>query len=1633
MNFTNQAIFNTRYFHLCCFIFLSLLNFHNPYAAVVACTPSTGFNKCTRVTYSGSNQTFIVPAKVTQVKVKVWGAGGGGNNSAYYNVTPGGGGGGYATGVLAVTPGQVLNITVGQGGVVNGTSTTFGGGGAGGNSDLSKGSSGGGMSAIWSGTAFTLGNQLIIAGGGGGASSGSAVGMGSGGGGGNKGGSNADTASSGQGGTQSAGGAAATFSTACTAVATSGSQFAGGTGGVTVARGEGGAGGGGGWFGGGGSTCQPENGLSTPNSGAGGGSAYISSASLTAATTTAGVTSTAGSLGGAAGNTVDTQYVLGVGTGGNGGATGASAGNGLVVFEWNEATISGFVFQDTNADLLNSGQTIGDSNNPILVGRTVRLFDSTGTLIDTTTTSVTGAYTFTVVNFNQNYYVAVDAPSTDATGSVALLEQTYASAGTGNGGVASGAGYGTFCINSTYVSHITDPNLDTNAVNPTNGSCFAGRQASISDSGTTTLSSKEHVIRVNINATPTNVSNVNFGFSPNVVTNVGDTFAQGTLRQFVANSNAITGNNIMKFVPTLEQNAGANTYWSISSNSSLPSNSINITDNGTTIDGTAYSLTDATTVIDSNSGTLGYSGEVGVGADGVLGTADDVSITSVNRPELELTSTIGPSTSGLFINAQNGTIQNMAVLGFGNPSAGFSQITGNTAANISNLNINNNILGTRANSLNSTGLTQGHGIDIAVGGSNIQIKNNVISYGIEAGVLIWNSNTVSVSIAENNIRNSGSGILISNNNASTIIQKNHIENNTVAGINFTTNASSTTSQSLINNNITSNGIGVLLTNSNNTISQNLISSSTVGSGVTIKSGSVNTIAKNSIFSNSVLGIDLTQNAVTVNDSNDTDTGANNLQNFPLLSSATLDSGNVTIKGCAPPSATLEFFIADQTSTSCPTGNKNTSGNGSIFCYGEGKTFVANTVTSAGGVCTQIGDMDGNSTTGLIDFLLVIPAGTMTSSGSTYITSTATNANSTSEFSPNLLITSPIKLKVNSVITSRANPSDQFITELRLGITTNLATTTGTVVSSTTNSPGGGVQTSGVASSFTASSSYDAGVLPYVFTQIMDSASTSTLSAYQSTIICSNTNIASTTVIPTTATAFISTAGLTIRPNSGDDISCTIQNVALPKITIAKHSKAAIGTFTFSGNNGFVSSTVTTTSVMAASSAPILASNVAQSLEAANINTVITETVPLGWVLESAVCIDQNASVTGNPTGSVIGKITADQTFTISAAHVKLSSDLICTFINRFEGLSVSGFVFNDAGIGLAGGANDGIQNGLEVGISNVTVQLTNCSGTVLTNATTQGNGAYTLYVPSTVSSGDTICIEEINTSFTSTNVAPSFQASYDRALDKISLVWAASSVSGVNFGNVVSAKLVGNNQRTVAAGSTVTLSHQFTPGTKGIVDFLIQAANSSPNLTGWNAVIYLDGNCDANLNTDDSDQLLTEAVPVVANQELCLLMKVFSPQNAPDAALYDFQLKANFKLDSLIGVSELLINTDQVQVTKGSLELIKKVRNVTLAQTFSTNNAALPGHVLEYEIQFLNTTSHDLANFSIHDATPSYTVFLSANCPSVLPAGLITCVVPSYSTGSAPSVNSTGIIRWDFTGVIQAGTSGAVTYQVKVQ
>ncbi|MCH6199884.1 T9SS type A sorting domain-containing protein [Aquiflexum sp. LQ15W] len=76
------------------------------------------------------NNTWTVPPGVTEITVEAWGAGGGGGGvrEGSNRVGAGGGGGAYTKSILTVTPGQILNISIGTGGTA-GSSTVDGGSG----------------------------------------------------------------------------------------------------------------------------------------------------------------------------------------------------------------------------------------------------------------------------------------------------------------------------------------------------------------------------------------------------------------------------------------------------------------------------------------------------------------------------------------------------------------------------------------------------------------------------------------------------------------------------------------------------------------------------------------------------------------------------------------------------------------------------------------------------------------------------------------------------------------------------------------------------------------------------------------------------------------------------------------------------------------------------------------------------------------------------------------------------------------------------------------------------------------------------------------------------------------------------------------------------------------------------------------------------------------------------------------------------------------------------------------------------------------------------------------------------------------------------------------------------------------
>lgn len=116
--------------------------------------------------YTGAMQTYTVPAGVTSIRIDAYGAQGGtGANGAGSGVSTGGTGGfgSSASGILSVTPGEVLNIFVGGQG---GTPTAgFNGGGTGGSQNAGGG---GGATDVRQGGSATVNRVIVAAGGGGG-------------------------------------------------------------------------------------------------------------------------------------------------------------------------------------------------------------------------------------------------------------------------------------------------------------------------------------------------------------------------------------------------------------------------------------------------------------------------------------------------------------------------------------------------------------------------------------------------------------------------------------------------------------------------------------------------------------------------------------------------------------------------------------------------------------------------------------------------------------------------------------------------------------------------------------------------------------------------------------------------------------------------------------------------------------------------------------------------------------------------------------------------------------------------------------------------------------------------------------------------------------------------------------------------------------------------------------------------------------------------------------------------------------------------------------------------------------------------------------------------------------------------
>ncbi|WP_082960184.1 beta strand repeat-containing protein [Maribacter hydrothermalis] len=655
--------------------------------------------------------------------------------------------------------------------------------------------------------------------------------------------------------------------------------------------------------------------------------------------------------------------------------------NNVVVIKVPSNLIAGTVFEDMNYPGGNGrNQTLSSGTG--VSGAIVELFEDNGTFVERKTTNINGDYSFGGME-DGDYFVKVvnNTVSSNRTGGLncgtCFPIQTFRSYG-----------------NATTVTEVT---TEIGGANPA---------ASI-DAALGILNNAQSISEVTVASN--GVTGIDFGFNFNTIVNTNEN-GQGSLEQFILNSNALDestlnieansmfnpalGDDVSIFmIPPSGDSFGrtadsnfSNGYFDILLSNGNPLSIV--TGDNTIIDGrtqTAYSG-------DTNVGVLGSGGNT-------VGVSNSV-LPNFNRPEIQVHRDNGDvfRTSGT-----NVGIRNLSI--FASSNSGI-RVDGGS------LSVSNNIIG-----LDATGITTN---DLNIGIENL--SGNLTADG-------------------NYIANSGDNAILVNGGTSSIIQNNHLANNGNAacddailltggsGIQILQNLIDTSASTAIDgeaisggviiseNSLTSSGqnggnctgspqqMAIRLAGDGSEIISNKIYSNG-GAGISIIGGVSNRISQNSIYANGTvsdaLGIDLNNDGVTLNDSSDSDSGPNNRENFPVISGAYISGTNLVVTGWAASGTTVEVFFTDINEGSALLGDNQL---GLSQDYGEGQTYIGSAVEGSaadqdGSISSYLDDDGNTDNTNKYKFVFPLPSGTVLGD---QITTTGTRSNSTSEFSPMVVI------------------------------------------------------------------------------------------------------------------------------------------------------------------------------------------------------------------------------------------------------------------------------------------------------------------------------------------------------------------------------------------------------------------------------------------------------------------------------------------------------------------------------------------------------------------------------------------------------------------------------------------------------
>ena len=507
-------------------------------------------------------------------------------------------------------------------------------------------------------------------------------------------------------------------------------------------------------------------------------------------------------------------------------------------------------------------------------------------------------------------------------------------------------------------------------------------------------------------------------------------------------------------------------------------------------------------------------------------------------------------------------------------------------------------------------------------------------------------------------------------------------------------------------------------------------------------------------------------------------------------------------------------------------------------------------------------------------------------------------------------------------------------------------------------------------------------------------------------------------------------------------------VALPRVTLSVLSSGGTGSFVYA-LGGLSASSVTLTTASAGVAVTSAAYNGSIGSAAS-----VAQTAPSGWPATPASisCVDANGAANGNGTGNLAA--VAGGSITLSASAMRAGANITCAFTNTRNGLN--GTVFNDGGAPSGGTntgtPNDGLQNGAEAGLAGMAVNLTNCAGTVYASATTDGAGAYSLSIPA-AQTGQPVCVAAAlanGQTATGANLAglalPSGSAvsgyTYSRSTHQVAFTAPASGAVVLNFGQVPASTFIQPSTNQAQPGASAVHRHIFTAGTGGSLQVQLGTATATPALSGFQQAAYTDPGCTGTVQSGATRLYPSgSAVTVTQGQAVCIVVQDAVPAVATSGATNVFPVTAVLGFTNATPtLSASYTLTDTTSVVAAALSLAKAVRNVTQGGAFTTSNQARSGDTLEYQITYLNLGAQAINNLELTDQVSGYASFVSADV-GALGSGLTGCnkntpanplPAAAVNCGSAQTAGGTGAVTWKFTGSLNPGGSGTVTFRIVV-